>query len=45
VAGAVVTVKERAYGFEFARQATQEAFFLVLADDWLRELQTKVVTL
>ena len=45
VAGAVVTVKERAYGFEFARQATQEAFFLVLSDDWLRELQTKVVTL
>jgi hypothetical protein len=45
VPGAVVTVKERAYGFEFARQATQEAFFLVLADDWLRELQTKVVTL
>ena len=44
-AGAVVTVKERPYGFEFARQATQEAFFLVLADDWMRELQTKVVTL
>ena len=44
-AGAVVTVKERAYGYEFAKQATQEAFFLVLADDWLRELQTKVVTL
>lgn len=44
-AGAVVTVKERAYGFEFAKQATQEAFFLVLADDWLRELKTKVVTL
>lgn len=44
-AGAVVTVKERAYGFEFAKQATQEAFFLVLADDWLRELQTKVVRL
>ncbi len=44
-AGAMVSVKERAYGFEFAKQATQEAFFLVLADDWLRELQTKVVTL
>lgn len=44
-AGAVVTVKERDYGFEFAGQATQQAFFLVLADDWLRELQTKVVTL
>ena len=45
VAGALVTVKERAYGFEFARQATQKAFFLVLADEWLRELQTKVVAL
>lgn len=44
-AGAVVTVKERAYGFEFAGQATQQAFFLVVADDWLRELQTRVVTL
>ena len=45
-AGAVVTVKERAYGFEFAGQATQEAFFLVVTDDWLRELQTnKVVAL
>lgn len=44
-AGALVTVKQREYGFEFAKQATQEAFFLVLADDWLRELQTRVVRL
>jgi hypothetical protein len=44
-AGAVITVKERPYGLEFARQATQEAFFLVVADDWLRELQTRVVAL
>jgi hypothetical protein len=41
----VITVKERPYGLEFARQATQEAFFLVVADDWLRELQTRVVAL
>jgi uncharacterized low-complexity protein len=45
LAGAVVTVKERAYGFEFAGQATRQAFFLVVADDWLREMQTRVVAL
>lgn len=45
VAGAVVSVKERPYGFEFAKQHTQEAFYLVVADDWLRELQTRPVRL
>jgi uncharacterized low-complexity protein len=40
-AGQVVTIKPREYGLEFARQATQQAFFLAVSDDWLRELQTK----
>ncbi len=44
-AGEVVSARDRPYGLEFARADTQKAFFLVLADDWMRELQTKVVAL
>jgi hypothetical protein len=44
-AGQVVTARARSYGLEFAQASTKEAFFLVLNDDWYRELQTKVVTL
>lgn len=41
--GDVVSAHHRPYGLEFARGATAEPFFLVLADDWQRDLQTHVV--
>jgi hypothetical protein len=43
--GDVVTAHRHAYGLQFAAGAPREAFFLVLHDDWYRELQTRVVTL
>jgi hypothetical protein len=43
--GQVVAARARPYGFEFANGETRRAFFLVLADDWYRELQTKAVAL
>jgi hypothetical protein len=46
--GDVVHARTRPYGLEFARTdgADQRAaFFLVLADDWHRELQTRPVAL
>jgi hypothetical protein len=42
--GDVVAARHRAYGLEFARGEPREAFFLVLADDWLRELEPHAVT-
>ena len=44
-AGHLVTARQRAYGLEFTRTETQQAFFLALNDDWYRELQTNVVRL
>jgi len=44
-AGDIVTAQQRPYGVEFSRQASHEAFFLVLADDWHRELDPHAVTL
>jgi hypothetical protein len=44
-AGDLVQAHERPYGFEFARDDTREAFFLVLADDWHRELDSHAVAL
>jgi hypothetical protein len=41
--GDTVRVRERAYGFEFARADTNQAFFLVLADAWHRELDPRPV--
>jgi hypothetical protein len=41
--GATVSVRERAYGFEFARADTRQAFYLVLADAWQRELDARPV--
>jgi hypothetical protein len=41
--GDMVSVRERAYGFEFARADTRQAFYLVLADDWLRDLDARPV--
>jgi hypothetical protein len=44
-AGHVVTAKTRPYGLEFSVATTQQPFFLVLHDDWFRELQTRPVSL
>lgn len=44
-AGAVVAVRHRPYGLEFAHGEPREAFFLALTDEWLRELQTTAVAL
>jgi hypothetical protein len=47
--GSVITANARPYGLEFAHASTatttRKPFFLVLADEWFRELQTKVVSL
>lgn len=43
--GSVVTARARAYGLEFANGKATKPFFLVLADEWFRELQTQVVRL
>ena len=46
--GDVVHARNRPYGLEFARTDAarkREAFFLVLADDWHKELQTRPVAL
>jgi hypothetical protein len=41
--GDTVRVRERAYGFEFARADTNEAFFLMLTDASYRELDPRPV--
>jgi hypothetical protein len=46
--GGIVSARQRPYGTEFTHVsggAERQAFFLVLADDWYRELQSKVVEL
>lgn len=43
VEGGVVAARERDYGWEFASATTQEAFFLVVADEVYRDLQTRIV--
>ena len=43
--GHVVAAHQRPYGVEFAQGQPGQAFFLLLADDWYRELQTQPVTL
>lgn len=41
-----VRVSERAYGLAFARaELPREAFFLVLADDWYRDLDARALKL
>lgn len=40
----IVTASQRPYGFEFAAGPAREAFFLVLTDEWYRELKTQRVT-
>ncbi len=44
-AGQILTARPRPYGVEFARSGDRQPFFLVLDDDWYRELQTHVVKL
>ncbi|HEY6512386.1 MAG TPA: hypothetical protein VI032_10425 [Burkholderiaceae bacterium] len=47
-AGDIVNVRNRDYGVQFARtdgRAAQVPFFLVLFDDWQRELEPRPVTL
>lgn len=43
-AGDVVSARRRPYGVVFARADSREAFFLVLADDWHREIDPRPVT-
>ena len=43
--GSVVTARAKAYGLEFAKAKAGKPFFLVLADEWFRELQNRVVRL
>lgn len=43
VPGAVVAARERPYGIEFAKGEPARPFFLVLADDWYRELQSRAL--
>ncbi len=44
-AGQTVSLRQRDYGFELAGGPAREAFFLLLADDWYRELKSERVTL
>jgi hypothetical protein len=43
--GGTVHVKQRSFGLEFAQGPAREAFFLAVADEWLRDLATRPVTL
>jgi hypothetical protein len=44
-AGGTVTARQRPYGIEFANGPQRQAFFLVLADEWFRELHSTPVSL
>ncbi len=44
-AGAVVTAMQRPYGIEFAANQPRAAFFLALADDYVRDMKMAPVTL
>jgi hypothetical protein len=41
--GDTISARHRPYGLEFGRGDTRDAFFLVLADDWHRDLETRVL--
>ncbi|MCV2349827.1 hypothetical protein [Paucibacter sp. Y2R2-4] len=43
--GQMVTAREHAYGLEFADHKTKQAFFLVLTDEWYRELNSQSLVL
>jgi hypothetical protein len=42
--GDTVSARTRPYGIEFARSQTRQAFFLVVADAWLQDLDARPVT-
>ena len=44
-ADVIVTARPRPYGTEFAHGQTRQAFYLVLSDDWYRELRANRVVL
>ena len=44
-ADVIVTARSRPYGTEFAHGQTRQAFYLVLSDDWYRELRANRVVL
>jgi hypothetical protein len=44
-AGQLVQAEQRPYGVQFARGDTQQAFFLMLDDEWYRELPSNPVVL
>lgn len=44
-AGDVVSARHRPFGIEFARADTRSAFYLVLQDEWFRELQPHALSL
>ena len=44
-AGATVTALQRPYGIEFAANQPRAAFFLALADDYVRDMKLAPVTL
>lgn len=41
--GGIVAVRQRPYGYQFAWADTGAAFFLVLADDWHRDMEPRPV--
>lgn len=43
--GAIVTARNRPYGVAFATGEARQDFFLVLQDEWFRELATRPVVL
>jgi len=43
--GQIVAARHRPYGLEFAHGESQRTFFLVLDDDWARDLPSHVVAL
>ncbi len=45
VVGTVIAARERDYGLEFSVSGQQQAFFLVLHDEWYRDLHNHAVTL
>lgn len=42
--GDVIQVEHRPYGLQFTNAKTQAAFYLVVADDWQRDMQSRVLT-
>jgi hypothetical protein len=43
--GGVITARTRDYGYEFASLNDDKPFFLVLADEWFKELKSRPVAL